>query len=177
MKTDVAGHFHRTLREAAPALADRATPTQRADRWYGTADLPTFFRQPCGPGWALVGDAGYHKDPITGYGITDSLRDAELLAGAVADGLSGRVALEDALAGYQQRRDAIALPIYEVICQFASLQLPPPEMQQLMGAMVGNDEASSRFFGVVDGTVSMAEFMDPAHIGSIMAAAQQRLAA
>ena len=43
-------------------------------------ELPNVVRQPYGPGWALVGDAGYHRDPITGHGITDAFRDAELLA-------------------------------------------------------------------------------------------------
>ena len=35
---------------------------------------------PSGPGWALVGDAGYHLDPITAQGMLDAFRDAELLA-------------------------------------------------------------------------------------------------
>jgi hypothetical protein len=30
----------------------------------GTAALPTYFRVSSGPGWALVGDAGHHKDPV-----------------------------------------------------------------------------------------------------------------
>ena len=54
-----------------------------------------------GRGWALVGDAGYHKDPITGYGITDALRDAELLAEAAGAGLAGREPMEQALAARQ----------------------------------------------------------------------------
>ena len=45
-----------------------------------------FLRQAFGPGWALVGDAGYFKDPLTAHGITDALRDAELLANAAAGG-------------------------------------------------------------------------------------------
>ena len=52
---------------------------KRSERFYGTADLPFFFRKPYGPGWALVGDAGYHKDPITAQGISDAFRDAELV--------------------------------------------------------------------------------------------------
>ena len=53
------------------------------------ASLPAakgFLRQAYGPGWALVGDAGYFKDPLTAHGITDALRDAELLANAAAAG-------------------------------------------------------------------------------------------
>ena len=57
----------------------------------GWAGLPGFARESAGPGWALVGDAGYFKDPITSHGITDALRDAELLAGQVLASRAGAV--------------------------------------------------------------------------------------
>ena len=53
------------------------------EKWYGTAGVPNFFRQPYGAGWALVGDAGYFKDPITTHGMSDAFRDGELLADAL----------------------------------------------------------------------------------------------
>jgi 2-polyprenyl-6-methoxyphenol hydroxylase-like FAD-dependent oxidoreductase len=155
----------------------------------GTADLPNFFRKPYGPGWALVGDAGYHKDPITGYGITDAFRDAETLSAALIAGLSGKQPMPSAgseagspqileeLADYERQRNEFAFPLYELICQLASMEAPPPEMQALQAALVGNQEAITRFFGVLDGTISVPEFFAPEHIGAIMAAAQQRSAA
>ena len=60
-----------------PSRPRRAT-RRRAAR-AGRA-CPGFVRRSWGPGWALVGDAGYFKDPITTHGMTDALRDAELLA-------------------------------------------------------------------------------------------------
>ena len=63
---------------------------RREERVYGAADLPNFVRTPDGPGWALVGDAGCHKDPYLALGICDAFRDAELLADALGDVLSGR---------------------------------------------------------------------------------------
>ena len=67
-----------------------------------------------------MGDAGYHKDPITAQGISDAFRDADLLAEAVDDGLSGRRRLDDALAGYERRRNEAVRPIYEMTYQFAA---------------------------------------------------------
>jgi flavin-dependent dehydrogenase len=62
VRSDIEGHFLRAL-EMAPGLAKRMRAGKRAERFVGTVDLPNFFRKPYGPGWALVGDAGYHKDP------------------------------------------------------------------------------------------------------------------
>jgi flavin-dependent dehydrogenase len=74
------------------------------------------MRQSHGSGWALVGDAGYFKDPLTAHGITDALRDAELLAGAIADGRPG------ALAAYQQERDALSRALFEITDSIASFR-------------------------------------------------------
>ena len=77
------------------------------------------MRRAWGNGWALVGDAGYFKDPLSAHGMTDALRDAELLARALAAVLDGADEA-DALAEYQATRDAIAVPMFEVIDRIAS---------------------------------------------------------
>ena len=101
-------------------FAERVRAAKREERWMGTADVPNFFRKPWGPGWGLVGDAGYMKDPVTGFGITDAFRDAELLANALNVALSSPAEAEAALAGYQEQRDAAALPVYEMTIMMAS---------------------------------------------------------
>jgi 2-polyprenyl-6-methoxyphenol hydroxylase-like FAD-dependent oxidoreductase len=169
-RADIEGTFNRTL-ALAPGLAERAATARREERWMGTADLPNFFRKPYGPGWALVGDAGYHKDPITGYGITDAFRDAESLAEALDAALSGRRPPAEALAGYQSQRDSFAMPMYEFICEMAALNPPTPEMEQLIGALSGNPEAIAEFLGVLDGTVSVPAFFAEGNIRRIMAMA------
>ena len=75
-----------------PGLAGRLRAGQRAARVVGTGDLPNFFRTPYGPGWALVGDGGYHRDPLTAQGISDAFRDAQLLSEAIDAGLAGLAA-------------------------------------------------------------------------------------
>jgi flavin-dependent dehydrogenase len=92
-----------------PDLSERIHNGKRVERLYGTADLPDYFRKPYGAGWALVGDAGHHKDPYLALGICDALRDAEILASAVYDGLSGNERLEHRLSAYEEQRNAATL--------------------------------------------------------------------
>ena len=92
-----------------PALSERVRAGRREERFFGASDLPNFLREPYGPGWALVGDAGCHKDPFLALGICDALRDAELLAEALDEGLSGRRPMDLALADYERRRNEATL--------------------------------------------------------------------
>jgi flavin-dependent dehydrogenase len=94
---DIEGSYRKAL-ELAPGFAERVCVGKRETRFVGTADLPNFFHQPYGPGWALVGDAGYHRDPITAQGISDAFRGAEFLAGALDDWLAGRCSFDEAMA-------------------------------------------------------------------------------
>jgi flavin-dependent dehydrogenase len=175
-RADIEGNYLRTI-ELAPNLAERVREGKREERFMGTADLPNFFRRPYGPGWALVGDAGYHKDPSTAQGISDAFRDAELCTAALADVFEGRRSFDDAMAGYQRRRDRHVLPMYEFTTQLATLEGPPPEMQQLLGAVHRNSAAMNAFVSVIAGTMSPLEFFAPDHIGAIMATGQERAVA
>ncbi|HEY7031759.1 MAG TPA: NAD(P)/FAD-dependent oxidoreductase [Thermomicrobiales bacterium] len=171
VRTDVEGHFLKAL-ALVPDLAERVRAGTRTERFRGTGDLPNFFRTPYGPGWALVGDAGYHKDPITAQGITDAFRDAELLSEAIDDGFAGRRPLAEALADYERRRNETVRPLYELTSQFAALQPPDPEMQHLLTALRGNQEQIDRFLGTVVGTVPIPEFFAPENLGRIIGGAQ-----
>ncbi len=105
----------------------------RTEKMFGMRVGPSFYRKPYGPGWALVGDAGYHKDPVTGAGITDAFRDAELLADAIDAGFSGRAPLDEALTGYEQQRNAATQIMYEVTAQLATLD-PSPEFLRMIAS-------------------------------------------
>jgi 2-polyprenyl-6-methoxyphenol hydroxylase-like FAD-dependent oxidoreductase len=169
VRADIASSFHGAL-ALAPPLAERLATGERADRFYGIGDLPFYYRKPFGPGWALVGDAGYHKDPITAQGITDAFRDAELLASALDAAFTGTRRLDEALADYERSRNEETRGLYELTYEFASLAPPPPEQQALFGALRENPEETSRFFGVVAGTVRPDEFFAPENIGRIVGA-------
>jgi flavin-dependent dehydrogenase len=110
-----------SLIDAVPApMSDVVRAGGRAGRVHGWRGAPGHVRRSFGPGWALVGDAGYFKDPITTHGITDALRDAELLADAVlADGPSSTAGL--AMAHYQDTRDRLSRDLVEVtesVCRY-----------------------------------------------------------
>ena len=167
VRADIEGSFTSAL-ELVPELDARLRGGTRTERFLGTGALPNFYRRPHGDGWALVGDAGYHKDPITALGMTDAFRDAELLADAIDAGLSGRQPLERALAEYERRRNEATAATYETTIRFAHLEPPPPEMQPLFAALRDNPQETGRFFGTVTGTVSAAEFFAPANIARIL---------
>jgi len=168
-KADIEANYLKTL-ELAPEFAERVRTATREARFAGGASR-NFLRRPFGPGWALVGDAGYNKDPITAQGISDAFRDAELCCTALEQTFGGERAFDDAMSDYQQSRDAQVLPVYEFTTQLATLEPPPPEMQQLLGAVCGNPDAMDAFVSVTAGTVSPVDFFDPEHIGRVMSAA------
>jgi flavin-dependent dehydrogenase len=117
-RRDIEGNFFKMLGRTAN-LAERIGAGKRVERFMGTNDQPNYFRRPYGPGWALVGDAGYHRDFITGLGINDAFRDAELLSEAIDGGFSGGRPLDEAMAAYERRRDELAKPMYDVTLSMA----------------------------------------------------------
>ena len=168
-KKDIEGNYFKTL-ELAPAFAERIRAGRQEARFVGTA-VANFFRKPYGPGWALVGDAGYNKDFITAHGIHDAFRDAELCAMALDETFSGARDFEAAMADYQTRRDQHVLPMYEFTTQLATLEPPPPELQQLLGAIAGNQDAMNDFARVTAGVTSPADFFAPDNVEQIMSQA------
>lgn len=112
-KSDVVGVHGRNAHRLDPVLGsavDQATPISAIRSFPGT---PGQFRKPFGPGWALVGDAGYFKDPYAGHGISDAFRDAELLTTAILTG---------DFATYEARRDELSMPLFHALERIASYQ-------------------------------------------------------
>jgi flavin-dependent dehydrogenase len=132
------------LRDAAPDLADRVEAGSVRAPLRGTVSLPNQIRQAAGPGWALVGDAGYHRDPITAHGITDAFRDAELLATAVHRLLDDQSVEQEALASYELQRDAALGRTFALTRELAAF--PPPDRfaeLQVQLARALDDEAEA----------------------------------
>jgi flavin-dependent dehydrogenase len=168
-KKDAEGNLFK-LFEEVPRFADRVRTATREERLVGTG-VPNFFRKPFGAGWALVGDAGYNKDFITAQGIHDAFRDAELCATALDKTFSGAGTFEAAMGAYQSARDEHVLPMYEFTTQLATLAAPPRELQQLLAAVHGNQEAMDGFARVNAGVTSPAEFFADDNVHRIFAAA------
>ena len=100
--------FVELLVRAAPALSEPVLAAARSSRIHGWAGTPGYVRRSWGPGWVLVGDAGYFKDPITTHGMTDALRDAELLADRIVESMGGALPAPVAFALYQETRDRLS---------------------------------------------------------------------
>ena len=132
MKDPMTG-FMRIMRDAAPELADRLpaaiAPTTPLTRFPGR---PGLMRQAFGPGWALVGDAGYFKDPITAHGLTDALRDAELLARAIIASVTDGHDESTSLAEYQATRDRLAEDLWVTTDALASYEWDATEVGALL---------------------------------------------
>jgi 2-polyprenyl-6-methoxyphenol hydroxylase-like FAD-dependent oxidoreductase len=105
--------FSTVLATAAPTFVDRVAAASPASSLRGWAGARGFLRRCWGPGWALVGDAGYFKDPITTHGMSDAMRDAELLADALLAALSGSPEAAT-LAAYERTRDSLSSQLFAV---------------------------------------------------------------
>ncbi|MEM7142609.1 MAG: NAD(P)/FAD-dependent oxidoreductase [Actinomycetota bacterium] len=103
-RNEIDALFRRSLGELSPALADAALAGEPAGPFRTFPGHVGQFRQASGDGWALVGDAGYFKDPGAAHGISDALRDAELLANAIVD---------DDLASYGPTRDRLSVGLFD----------------------------------------------------------------
>jgi 2-polyprenyl-6-methoxyphenol hydroxylase-like FAD-dependent oxidoreductase len=120
------------LRTASPAVAEQVARGTAPDGLRSFGGLPGYYRTPWGPGWALVGDAGYWKDPVSAHGLTDALRDAELLARAIIASATGTTSEADAFARYHRLRNAVSHELFEVTDRIAGGQWTDAEIPDLL---------------------------------------------
>jgi flavin-dependent dehydrogenase len=149
VRADLDREFVRIVEQAAPALAARVRAGARVTGFRGVRGLPSYLRRPVGPGWLLVGDAGYHRDPYSAHGMTDAFRDAELAAAAILDAAGGTVREPAAMAGYADLRDDFAVPMYEATAQLASYELDMPAVLDVMALMGDEGEREARFLAAL----------------------------
>jgi len=123
-KKNMDGGFLHTAAANSSDLAEALSKTGRSDRLRGFVGVPGYLKQSYGRGWALVGDAGYFKDPLTAHGITDALRDAELLSRAIQRGT------EAALVDYQSERDGLSEPLFEVTEEITSFDWDLEDLEE-----------------------------------------------
>ncbi|HET8906597.1 MAG TPA: NAD(P)/FAD-dependent oxidoreductase [Ktedonobacterales bacterium] len=180
-RADVEGNYLATIRQF---LGDRIDESSRVDRVVGSGEMPNCYRKPYGPGWALVGDAGFIKDPISALGISDAFRDAELLADALHTGFSGQQSLESALARYEHQRNKMSRPTYALTLDTARMRPRTPIQLELLRALAHDAEAANQFFGVLTGVTKLSDFLTPRTIvrllgirGTVNALSRQFLAA
>jgi 2-polyprenyl-6-methoxyphenol hydroxylase-like FAD-dependent oxidoreductase len=117
--------FHEVVASVSPDLHASVRASADTARLRAFPGTPGFLRRSVGPGWVLVGDAGYFRDPITAHGITDALREAEIVARAiVSDGQAG-------LDAYQEGRDARVMGLLTVTDRIASCDWELEEVKEM----------------------------------------------
>ena len=169
----------RALLAAAAQLPDlhaRLCAARREERWYGAADLPNFYRKPHGCGWALVGDAGYHKDPYLALGVSDAFRDAELLAEALSDGWSGKTPMGVSLARYEERRNRASRDEYQFNLQLAGGKPLPEDFVRLRVAIKHDPEATRQYFMANQGMIPRESFFNEGNLQSLLGESARRTA-
>lgn len=160
--------YHEILGHA-PALAQRLAAATQVTPFKGTGKLPNFYRQSVGKGWALVGDAAYHRDPLVGMGIGDAFLGAQMLAEALVEGLAANPTdLNVALAKYQTNFRETTMPIFDYTLKAASLKDPSATMS-LYAKVARSPEASMQFMDVLAGNLPFKAFFNPSNISRLLA--------
>lgn len=157
-KSDVPATFQRILDGSNPELGARVRASKPLERFVGTADVPGFFRDVIGDGWTLVGDAGLHKDPVTGSGITEAWVHASILDAELEGFFSGEASLHDALSAYQRRRDEHSTPWYDWTSAVAAMNPTPPRMLDIFREMQTDRPKANLFARLNAGLMSMQDF-------------------
>jgi flavin-dependent dehydrogenase len=161
-RADVKASYLGTL-ELAPNLANRVRAGHQEQAFKGTNKLPNFYRRAWGAGWALAGDAAYHRDPITGMGIGDAFLGAQLLAEAFDSAMKSGVPLEPALAAYQDELQRQTRPIYDYTLLSAALDDPTP-LSAFYAGIARDREGTRQLMNVLAGTVPFRSLFNRASI-------------
>jgi flavin-dependent dehydrogenase len=149
-RKNMEAEFFRILQANSPNLREDVGNAHLVGNLRGFGGARGYLRKSHGAGWALVGDAGYFKDPLTAHGITDALRDAELLARAVLEGRSG------ALAAYQSARDALSRPLFDVTEAITSFRWNLDEVKFLHTQLSASMRAEADHIAGLSTPVSLA---------------------
>ena len=160
-RRDVEGSFQEVYDQVAPDLGEELRESGvRTENFRPMRYPDNYYRTSHGPGWALVGDAGYHKDPFTGWGITDAFKYGELLAEQLHLGLSGQSPMDAALAEYVKLRDEQSNGTFELTCSLAELSLTP-YYDSVFRAASQSPSYTAKFFGLIAGGIHGDEFFAP----------------
>jgi 2-polyprenyl-6-methoxyphenol hydroxylase-like FAD-dependent oxidoreductase len=163
-RRDLLGNYLEAF-EVDAELADRVADARRASNPVGML-MANFYRQSFGPGWALVGDAGYHKDAVTAQGISDAFRDAEAVASIVDAALSGGRPWDLGFADYQAGRDAATSAMFELTCQLASPEPPDDQTAGLFSSIAAEASASADFASVLAGSMAVEDLFNPEYLAT-----------
>ena len=166
-RRDVEGSFMRAV-DVVPDFAERIRAGRREERFCGASDLPNAYRKPYGPGWALVGDAGLHKDPYLALGMCDALRDTEFLAEAITQGMTGQHPIHEALAGYETRRNEASASDYQENIARAQFKKFSPQFMAVRAAVRHRPDEARNMIKAVMGMTDPDRFLGSDNLGRLL---------
>jgi flavin-dependent dehydrogenase len=155
-RRDVEGNFMRSL-EVIPGLRDEVAAGRREEPFRGAADLPNYYRTSYGEGWALAGDAGHHKDPTTGFGMSDAFASAELLARGAHEALVGERRWTQALCDYQRHRDDATANGFRLTLSAAALDPLSARLQRFYEVASTRPGTLAQIIAALGGVVPLDE--------------------
>ncbi|MBX6383947.1 MAG: FAD-dependent monooxygenase [Microbispora sp.] len=154
IRGEAAAAYQANIEGTAPGLRERLREAEQTERLYGTGDQRNFLRTASGPGWALVGDAGHHKDSLTARGITEAFLQADLLA----DCLAREPGIDAALAAYRARRDDLLLINYRSTLSVARLDVAEERLRMLR-RIQHSPALTERYFAATAGLIDPADLL------------------
>ena len=160
VRSDLDAAFKSSLK-LIPALEERVYGGTREGRISGTHVLPNFFRQSSGPGWALIGDAALHRDPITAQGITNAFTHAAILGEELDLAFREEKPLDSATMRYHDRQFELLKPMFDYTVHLAMLQPLPDELKAMLPQIVNSTDAISAFIGAFLGSVPLEQVFPP----------------
>ncbi|MFE6757904.1 FAD-dependent oxidoreductase [Streptomyces sp. NPDC057684] len=162
IRTAAAQAHAERVRAIAPAVWERMRAVERVGPLRGTGDQLNFFRQPCGPGWVLVGDARHHKDSVTARGITDAFHQAESLARHVSGALdAGPARLDAALQAYVRDTDPVLRQGHDATLTVARLAPASRQRLALLRAVARDATLTATYFDLFAGIGTAADLYGP----------------
>jgi 2-polyprenyl-6-methoxyphenol hydroxylase-like FAD-dependent oxidoreductase len=173
-KRDIAGNHQRALDYVCPELGAMVRDSTREERFYGTADQDAYLRPLSGPGWVLVGDAECFKDQCTATGMTHAFRDAELVAAAIDQSLSGRASFEDSFKTYEsRRRSQSSAAYYDYVCTLAEMKPLRHDELLLFVALRSNQGETDRLIATHADVAPVADFFTSSNLFQLLEQARE----
>lgn len=157
IREDASTAYTESIQTNAPELFERLRSGRQVERLYGTGEQQNFFRKAVGPGWALVGDAGHHKDSITARGMMDAFLQAESLTTRIGADLHDEARLTAALARYESDRDDQLADGYRATLTVAGLSTPPEQLAMLR-AIASDQNLVDGYFSTLSGACEIDDF-------------------
>ena len=155
-RDDPIAEYERTI-ERMPGLRDRLAGCERATKVRVATDLLSYFRRSAGPGWALAGDAGHFKDPITAQGIRDALRYGRRLGEIAAPAIGDPAALDRALQAWERERERECIEAYQWTNKVARAESMSPVEVELYREYAGRPDGARKLLDVFSRTLPPSE--------------------